>query len=239
MRRLNGPFIGARKLGGNWVRFEAWLESTSVLRAAWPGNYGWKLQKVGIATPPLPLVLFVWVEREDVPGTATHGHHNLITSGYGDKLSRSTSEPLPLDGRLSRLLAAKSDRGRSLCTVAGFISNFSELDPATGRTRKSRRENGTTRVSPTGMWIYILVSFDSMLGGNRSRETPANSCDPSWLQVCVGISWYQNRCNASKTCYTYISIRVSWRGVPCGGNSQLRHDYRAAIAQLFVRRWTD
>lgn len=111
---------------------------------------------------PLPLVLFVWVEREDVPGTATHGHHNLITSGYGDKLSRSTSEPLPLDGRLSRLLAAKSDRGRSLCTVAGFISNFSELDPATGRTRKSRRENGTTRESPTGMWIYILVSFDSV-----------------------------------------------------------------------------
>ena len=128
---------------------------------------------------PLPLVLFVWVEREDVPGTATHGHHNLITSGYGDKLSRSTSEPLPLDGRLSRLLAAKSDRGRSLCTVAGFISNFSELDPATGRTRKSRRENGTTKEAPTGMWIYILVSFDSMLGGNRSRETPANSCDPS------------------------------------------------------------
>ena len=113
----------------------------------------WKLQKVGIATPPLPLVLFVWVEREDVPGTATHGHHNLITSGYGDKLSRSTSEPLPLDGRLSRLLAAKSDRGRSLCTVAGFISNFSELDPATGRTRKSRREN-----RPECGFIYSYLS---------------------------------------------------------------------------------
>lgn len=75
------------------------------------------------ARPGSP-VLFVWVEREDVSGTATHGHHNLITSGYGDKLSRSTSRPLPLDGRLSRLLAAKSDRGRSCVRIGRFYFQF-------------------------------------------------------------------------------------------------------------------
>lgn len=76
-----------------------------------------------VSRPGSP-VLFVWVEREDVSGTATHGHHNLITSGYGDKLSRSTSRPLPLDGRLSRLLAAKSDRGRSCVRIGRFYFQF-------------------------------------------------------------------------------------------------------------------
>lgn len=42
---------------------------------------------------------------------------------------------------------------------AGFISNFSELDPVTGRTRKSRRENGTTRVLDRNVDLYILYIF--------------------------------------------------------------------------------
>lgn len=69
-------------------------------------------------------VLFVWVEREDVSGTATHGHHNLITSGYGDKLSRSTSEPLLVDGRLSRLLAGRAIVARVCVCIGRFYFEF-------------------------------------------------------------------------------------------------------------------
>lgn len=53
-----------------------------------------------IATPVSRICL------ERTRGCREPRHHNLITNGYGDKLSRS-SEAVPQDGRLSRLLAGR------------------------------------------------------------------------------------------------------------------------------------
>lgn len=44
-----------------------------------------------------------------------------------------------------------------MCVSAGFISNFSGLDLVTGRTRESRRENGTTRVLDRNVNLYTTL----------------------------------------------------------------------------------
>lgn len=160
MRRLNGPFIEARKLGGNWVRFEAWLESTSVLHAAWSGNYGSKLQKVAYrdlsALPLPPCYLFGSNAR-----MCREPRHMDITT------SLPAATEINCHGRRANLfpwtdvyhvywLAEQSWPG-CVCVSAGFISNFSGLDLVTGRTRESRRENGTTRVLDRNVNLYTTL----------------------------------------------------------------------------------
>ena len=67
--------------------------------------------------------------------TATHGHHNLITSGHGDKLSRS-SEAVARDGRLSRLLASRQrsigDGIRARRVIGQFYFEFLRTGTGTG-----------------------------------------------------------------------------------------------------------
>lgn len=160
MRRLNGPFIGARKLGGNWVRFEAWLESTSVLHAAWSGNYGSKLQKVAYrdpsALPPPPCYLFGSYAR-----MCREPRHMDITT------SLPAATEINCHGRRANLfpwtdvyhvywLPEQSWPG---CVCIGRFY-FEFLRTGSGNRwneREPTRERYDRRESSTGMWIYIQL----------------------------------------------------------------------------------
>ena len=163
--------------------------------------------------------------------TATHGHHNLITSGHGDKLSRS-SEAVARDGRLSRLLASRQRSiGDGICATSYRPVLF--RISSNWNWNRYVRVLGTVRSPPPECeWIYLFFVACCCTHNNDRVKTARIAT----IRDYVGIEWI----TTSKTGLDILDRCVHVRERPdC--NDHIRSLVRScALAGGLIRsaKWT-